>query len=219
MPFDPALRHPVMCLTQDALPVSHVEQARRLCAAGARWIQVRMKGVEDPREWIKVAGEIADICKAHGAICIVNDSVDVAMAAGAHGAHLNWRDTGWREARRYLGPKRILGGTVNNVADARRAALAGCLDYVGIGPWRFTTTKQKLAPVLGLTGVRRLVAQLDGLPAWAIGGIVAGDLPAVRATGAAGAAVSSALYRDGRIEKNYRAFAAAWGPTLNKSHS
>lgn len=219
MPLEPAQRHPVMCLTQDGLPISHVEQARRLCAAGAKWIQVRMKGVEDPREWINAAGTIVEICKSHGAICIVNDSVDVAIAAGAHGAHVSWRDCSWGEARRVLGKKRLLGGTVNNEADARRAARANCLDYVGIGPWRFTTTKQNLAPVLGETGVRGLIAQLDGLPAWVIGGLQPADLATVRRTGATGAAVSSALYRDGRVEENYRLFRTAWGPALEELRS
>ena len=81
-----------------------------------------------------------------------------------------------------------------------------------MGPLRFTATKQNLAPVLGFEGVRALLARLDGLPAWVIGGVEPGDLPALRMTGAAGAAVSSALYRGGRIEENLNAFLAAWHP-------
>jgi thiamine-phosphate pyrophosphorylase len=214
MPFDRAHRHPLMCLTQDGLPFSHAEQAQRLCVAGARWIQLRMKNA--PREdWIATAREVARICQMYGAICIVNDSVDVALAANAHGVHLGARDEDWGEARRRLGADRILGGTVNNASDAFRAAEGNYLDYVGVGPWRFTTNKKNLAPVLGAEGVRDLVAQLDGLPAWVIGGIVAKDLADVRGTGATGAAVSSALFSQGRIEDNYRALVVAWGPTAN----
>jgi thiamine-phosphate pyrophosphorylase len=114
---------------------------------------------------------------------------------------------------------RILGGTINGPVDAQRALDVDCLDYVGIGPWRFTTNKKNLAPVLGASGIKPLVAQLDGIPAWGIGGIEASDLAAVRATGAAGAAVSSALYRDGRIEENFRALLAAWDAAANPLRS
>jgi thiamine-phosphate pyrophosphorylase len=140
----------------------------------------------------------------------VNDSVDVTLAVGADGVHLGKSDESWREARERLWPDRILGGTINNAEDAARAIEADCLDYVGIGPWRFTTNKQNLAPVLGAEGIRDLVAQLDGLPAWAIGGIEASDLPTVRRTGAAGAAISSALFRDGKLEQNYRTLVTMW---------
>lgn len=198
-----------MCLTQDHLPLTHVEQARRLCAAGAKWIQVRMKTTDAVR-WADVCSEIVLICRDHGAVCIVNDSVEIALASGADGAHLGRKDGDWREARAELGPHRILGGTVNNPDDARYAALVGGLDYVGVGPWRFTANKQNLAPVLGSEGVRALVERLDGLPAWAIGGIEAADLAAVRGTGAAGVAVSSALFREGNVEANFRHLAEAW---------
>jgi thiamine-phosphate pyrophosphorylase len=113
-----------------------------------------------------------------------------------------------------MGREMILGGTINNEEDARRALDAGCLDYVGIGPWRFTKTKEKLAPVLGREGVAALVAQLDGIPAWAIGGIVAADLPDVRASGAVGAAVTGALYQGGRLRDNFQTLNAAWQQTM-----
>lgn len=211
MPLERSQLHPLMCLTQDGLPWSHAEQALRLARAGARWIQLRMKHA--PADvWLATAREVVVACRKYQAICIVNDSVDLALEAGADGAHLGAADEDWAEARRRLGPDRILGGTVNNVSDAFRAMEGNYLDYVGIGPWRFTANKKNLAPVLGPEGVRGLVAQLDGLPAWVIGGITADDLPAVHATGAAGAAVSSALFSGGRIEENFRALLAAWKP-------
>ncbi len=108
---------------------------------------------------------------------------------------------------------------MNHAADATRAVACGCLDYIGVGPWRFTTNKQHLAPILGPDGVRAVIAQLDGLPAWVIGGIEAADLPLVRETGAAGAAVSTALFRDGRVEENYRRLAAAWDPAITELRS
>ncbi|MFT3782410.1 MAG: thiamine phosphate synthase [Nibricoccus sp.] len=198
-----------MCITQDGFPLSHEEQAARLCEAGARWIQLRMKNAEQ-EYWIKTACAVVEICREHGAVCIVNDSVDVAFASGADGVHLGKEDEDWRDARRRLGRGLLLGGTVNNEKDANRAVIANCLDYVGIGPWRFTTTKKNLAPVLGESGVRLLVAMLDGLPAWVIGGVEPADIPSVRATGAAGVAVSSGLYRGGMLATNFRDYAKAW---------
>jgi len=208
MPLEP-LKYSVMCITQDGLALSHEDQAERLCEAGARWIQLRMKNAP-PQHWVDTARAVVAICREHGAICIVNDSVDVAIAAAADGVHLGADDENWQEARRRLGRSLLLGGTVNNEGDARRAITASCLDYVGIGPWRQTATKKNLAPVLGPAGVRLLVAMVDGLPAWAIGGIEPVDLAEVRATGAMGVAVASGLFRGGRLETNFKTYAAAW---------
>ena len=202
-------RYSLMCLTLDGQAWSHEEQADRLCYAGARWIQLRMKQVALP-QWIATACAVVDVCRAHGAVCIVNDSVEVALASRADGVHLGRCDEGWGEARRRLGPGPLLGGTVNNAEDARRVIDAGCLDYVGVGPWRFTATKHRLAPVLGADGARSLVTMLDGVHAWVIGGIEPGDLAAVRATGAAGVAVASGLFRGNHVEANFNAYAAAW---------
>lgn len=216
MPIDRAKQFPLMCLTQDGLPFSHVEQTRRLCAAGAKWIQLRIK-TGSPTQIAETAALVTGICREHGAVCIVNDHVDIALATGADGVHLGRTDEDWREARRKLGPGRLLGGTINSEADALHAIDCNCLDYVGIGPWRFTTNKKNLAPVLGPDGIRALVRQLDGLPAWAIGGIEAEDLLAVRATRAVGVAVSTALFRSGRIEENFRALLDAWQPKQLRS--
>lgn len=211
-------RHPVMCITQDGLALSHGEQVRRLCAAGARWIQLRMKSAV-PDHWISAAREAVGICDEHGAICIVNDSVEIALATGAHGVHLGRNDLGWREARARLGAQAIIGGTVNNLAEARLAREAACLDYVGVGPLRFTRTKEKISPVLGFDGVREVLAELGDLPAWVIGGVQPGDLSSLRAGGAAGIAVSSALFHGNCVEENFRAFQLEAGPLIAASLS
>jgi thiamine-phosphate pyrophosphorylase len=209
MPLDAQSRFPVMCLTQDGTGIPHSEQAARLCAAGARWIQLRMKHA--PRGyWLEEARAAAQECHGCGALFIVNDSVDIALASGADGVHLGSLDEEWTKARTALGSDKILGGTVNNAADAARAVQSGCLDYAGIGPLRFTSTKSALAPVLGLEGVRRLIDGLGGIPAWVIGGATTGDMAGLREAGAAGVAVSSSIHRGGRIEQNLHAFLAAW---------
>jgi thiamine-phosphate pyrophosphorylase len=209
MALDPARRFPLMAITQSGGPTSQADQAARLCAAGVRWIQLRMKETP-PDIWLAAAREVAAICRSHGVICIINDSVDIALEVGADGAHLGRTDLDWREARRRLGPDRILGGTVNYAWEARKAVEAGCLDYAGVGPLRFTRTKKELAPLQGYEGIRELVGILGGIPAWAIGGIEAADIPVLRGLGAAGAAVCSALLRNGAVDENVRTFLEAW---------
>jgi len=198
-----------MCLTMDGLALGHCAQARELCRAGAGWIQLRMKGASRIA-WLAEAKAAADVCDRHGALLIVNDDVEIARESGAGGVHLGSLDADWQSARRALGPTAIIGGTVNNSGDARRAVESGCLDYVGVGPLRFTSTKAALSPVIGIGGVRALVAELPGLPAWVIGGVVPADLAQIRASGAAGAAVSSFLFRGPDIAGNFRALANAW---------
>jgi thiamine-phosphate pyrophosphorylase len=198
-----------MCLTQDGTGLPHAVQAGRLCSAGARWIQLRMKEGDDDYR-LDEARRVAAVCRRHRAILIVNDRIDIAVASGADGVHLGATDVGWEEARRRMGPARILGGTVNNAEDAARAVRCGCLDYAGLGPLRFTATKAKLAPVLSLPGIHALVAALGTIPAWAIGGIVPEDLPLLREAGCAGAAVSSYLHRGGRLERNLARLLSAW---------
>lgn len=209
MALDPSRRHRLMAITQSGGPMPQAEQAARLCAAGVRWIQMRMKDTPRPL-WLETAREVAGICRRHGTICIINDSVDIALEVGADGAHLGRTDLDWREARKRLGPDRILGGTVNYTWEAEKAAKAGCLDYVGVGPLRFTRTKKELAPLQGYEGVRGLVAILGDIPGWAIGGIEVSDVPVLKGLGVAGSAVCSALLRDGTVDQNVRAFLEAW---------
>jgi thiamine-phosphate pyrophosphorylase len=206
---DPRIDFPLMCLTQDGTGLSHGEQASRLAAAGARIVQLRMKGAS-AGAWLSEARAAAEACHSHGAILIVNDSVPVALGSGADGVHLGTADGGWAEARRLLGPGMILGGTVNTPGEARLARECSCLDYAGVGPLRFTTTKAKLSPLLGMDGIRALLAELGGLPAWVIGGVRAEDLPAIRSAGARGAAVSSAVHEGGRLEESLGVLLAAW---------
>lgn len=216
MPLNPDHFPSVMALTLDGQALSHTEQARALVAAGAGWVQLRVKNTP-PDAWLEIAREVVAICHEGGALCTINDDVDIALAADADGVHLGQCDEDWITARARLGPEKLLGGTVNDVESARRAAAAHVLDYVGIGPLRFTATKQKLAPVLGLDGISVILPLLDGLPAWAIGGVQPADLPALRRAGLAGVAVSSSLYAQTQVTVNYAAFAAAWESTSSQT--
>jgi len=199
---------PIIALTQDGLALSHVEQTRALIAAGVSWIQLRMKTAA-PDAWLATAREVVALCREAHVLCTINDNVDIALATNADGVHLGKLDEDWTAARARLGPDKLLGGTVNNAADARRAAASDVLDYAGIGPLRFTTTKQNLAPVLGLDGIAALLPLLGGLPAWVIGSVQPADLAPIRAIGAAGIAVCSPLYATDNITANYHNFTTA----------
>lgn len=209
MPLKPEQRHPLMAITQDGLAHGHLQQTEALLSAGVRWIQLRMKG-GDTLERERIALGFVERCHEAGAVAIVNDSVALTLTSHADGVHLGKLDQDWREARALLGADKILGGTVNDEADAKRVRDADCLDYVGLGPWRFTRTKMNLAPVLGEAGMGPLIAGLSPLPVWAIGGIVLDDVSRVRAIGAAGVAVSGALLDSSDAQGWCRAFMKAW---------
>ena len=164
---------------------------------GCRWIQLRMKDADDDKV-IAVGRAAARLCHARGAVLIIDDRVALCHAIGADGVHLGRHDMPVDEARRLLGAGAIIGATVNTPDDLRRAAAAGA-DYAGCGPFRFTTTKARLAPILGLEGYERLVKVRDGLgrplPLVAIGGITIADVPSLMSTGVDGVAISGCVVR------------------------
>ncbi len=209
MAFHMSKRCPLLAITQHGGPMSHPEQAARLCTAGVRFLQLRMK--DAPRDvWLRTAREVVSIGHAHRATVIINDSVDIALESGADGVHLGRTDLPWQEARKRLGDDKILGGTVNYGWEAEKAVKVGCLDYVGVGPLRFTRTKKELAPLQGFEGIRTLVEILGDIPAWAIGGIEVADVVPLRELGVTGTAVCSALLRGGTVDANVGAFLEAW---------
>lgn len=164
---------------------------------GCRWIQLRMKDAAEDK--VTAVGRAAvRLCHVRGAVLIIDDRVALCRAIGADGVHLGRHDMPVDEARRLLGADAIIGATVNTPDDLRRAAAAGA-DYAGCGPFRFTTTKARLAPILGLEGYRRLVKVRDGLgrslPLVAIGGITLADVPSLMSTGVDGVALSGCVVR------------------------
>ncbi|HET9654737.1 MAG TPA: thiamine phosphate synthase [Kineosporiaceae bacterium] len=160
-------------------------------AAGADCVQVRVARTSTDREALALTREVLATCREYGATCLVNDRVDVALAAGADGVHLGADDLPVAVARRILGDQALIGATARDPLTARRAEDDGA-DYLGVGPFRATRTKDGLPPAIGLAGVGAVAAAV-GIPVLAIGGIVAGDLPGLLSAGAHGAAVVSAL--------------------------
>ncbi|MDE7414355.1 MAG: thiamine phosphate synthase [Muribaculaceae bacterium] len=165
-----------------------VRQAEIVLSAGCRWIQVRMK--ETDEEEIKEALiRLLPKCQEAGATLIVDDHYKLSNYC--HGVHLGQNDISIREAREEITPEKIIGLTVNT-PDQIISSRIDPPDYYGVGPYRFTSTKKNLSPILGLDGYKQLSALIDR--EWvAIGGIRPNDIPAILKTGAAGIAVSSII--------------------------
>lgn len=169
------------------------EQVTAAIEGGCRWIQLRMKNAPD-EEVSRTARELIDICRDHDAFLVIDDRVDVVNELKVSGVHLGKEDMDPLQARELLGPNAIIGITANTADDIIRYK-GKDVDYVGLGPFRFTTTKEKLAPELGLEGYRRIVREVRDagveLPIVAIGGITLDDVEALMKTGVNGIAVSA----------------------------
>ncbi|MFN8260624.1 MAG: thiamine phosphate synthase [Chitinophagales bacterium] len=179
-------------LTQDLPDSTHQELVQIACENGIRWIQLRVKN--KPLEvWLQIAKEVKTICDKYRATLIINDNVEIAMAVDAHGVHLGKNDMSVAEARTLLGKSKIIGATANTLEDVQQLQDAG-VDYIGLGPYRFTKTKEKLNPVLGIDGYFQIFRFSDfQIPIIAIGGIKLEDVEALMNTGIYGIAVSSAI--------------------------
>ena len=175
--------------------ISLTEQTEYVLEAGCRWVQLRLKGADDAEIYM-VGKALRQLCDYYEATLILDDVVRMVPVIGADGVHLGKQDMPVDEARRILGEEYIIGGTANTFEDIERLARQGA-DYIGCGPFRFTTTKKNLAPVLGIDGYREIIEKMSkagiDLPVVAIGGITADDIDAILATGVRGIAVSGTV--------------------------
>ncbi len=176
-------------------PAAQIQQAKEACEAGARWIQLRLKNESDA-VILATAKVVKEICAQHDAVFILNDHIHLAIAANADGVHLGKEDCSPLEARKQLGPTKIIGGTSNTLEDIEYLVESG-VDYIGLGPFRFTSTKEKLSPIVGLTGYSTIIAACKTknitTPIIAIGGIEQADIQAILQTGIYGVAVSGSI--------------------------
>lgn len=192
-----------------------VAEAEAVSRGGCRWIQLRMKEASRG-EIINAGRQLRKLADRIGATLILDDYVELVDIVGADGVHLGKNDMSTDDARRILGPGKIIGATANTFEDMRLAA-ERCADYVGLGPFRFTTTKKNLSPVLGLDGYASILSECRqkgiSLPVVAIGGIVARDIPGILSTGADGIAVSGAILNAIHPEEE----TAIWLDKINNS--
>ncbi len=183
---------------------SYLDSAMMALEGGCRWIQLRMKDA-DEAEIERTARQILPECRRRGAVFIIDDHVELVKRVGADGVHLGKNDMPVDEARRILGDEFIIGGTANTFEDIQRLAAQGA-DYIGCGPFRFTTTKKNLAPMLGIEGYENIVSLMKthgiNLPIVAIGGITYDDIPRIMSTGVTGIAISGSVLRaDNPVEE------------------
>ena len=161
-------------ITHQTERYSYFESARMALEGGCKWIQLRMK--EAP----------------------LDDHVELVKKLEVDGVHLGKKDMPIDQARQILGETFIIGGTANTFEDVVQHYRAGA-DYLGIGPFRFTTTKKNLSPVLGLEGYASILSQMKeaniNLPVVAIGGITNEDIPDILRTGVNGIALSGTILR------------------------
>ena len=173
----------------------YLDGVRMALEGGCRWIQLRMKDAS-AEEVLKTAESTRKLCRQYDAVFLLDDYVELVERSGADGVHLGKNDMPIDEARRLLGKDKIIGGTANTFEDVKCIYSAGA-DYIGCGPFRFTTTKKKLSPILGLDGYRRIIEQMNAyrinLPIIAIGGILLPDVSDIMQTGVSGIAVSGAI--------------------------
>lgn len=162
---------------------------------GCKWIQLRFKK-GNSEDTYTLAEAVKNLCEERQATFIINDNVPLTQKIDADGVHLGLKDMKISNAREILGPNKIIGGTANTLEDIQKQIKEGA-DYIGLGPFRFTKTKDNLSPILGLEGYQNIVTELRLLgistPIYAIGGIQFEDVAPIIQTGIYGIAVSGLI--------------------------
>ena len=174
---------------------SIAEEVKMVIDGGCRWVQLRMKDVSD-EEVKSVAEQIIPMCQETDTILVIDDRVELTMDLKVHGVHLGKNDMPAVDAREYLGAGAIIGVTANTAQDIIAYKKVD-VDYVGLGPFRYTTTKSNLSPIIGLDGYRDIITEVRNagveLPIVAIGGITLEDVAKLMSTGVNGIAMSGAI--------------------------
>ena len=177
---------------EDAL----MDQIAAAIDGGAGIVQLREKHL-DHDAFLKEAKRFVALCREKGAVSIINDDVDIALAADADGVHVGQEDLAAGRAREVLGPDKIVGVSAHNVDEALAAQAAGA-DYLGVGAAFSTGTKTDAKPITRET-IRAVTAAVE-IPAVAIGGITRENLPQLSGCGLAGVAVVSALFAQSDVK-------------------
>lgn len=201
-------------ITNTDCPVPVDTQVKEAIAGGCRWIQVRMKDATDD-EIADVIEKIKPLCLEKEAFLIMNDRVELAKRLDVGGVHLGKTDMLPSKARLMLGPAAVIGVTANTIDDII-AVRSLDIDYIGIGPFRHTTTKKHLAPVLGIEGIQYICAEMEAkqieIPRVAVGGIRLDDVAVLMEAGVNGVAVSGAIAFDKDIAAETARFLEALAP-------
>lgn len=201
-------------ITNQNSPLSIVDQVKAVLAGGCRWIQIRMKDASDD-EVKSVVEEVKPLCAEKDAFLILNDRVELAKQLEVSGVHLGKEDMLPSKARMILGAAAVIGITANTIDDVV-AVRSLDIDYIGIGPFADTRTKEKLAPRLGIDGIKSICDAMEKkeieIARVAVGGIKLEDVPMIMETGVNGIAVSGAIALSDDPEREARRFLEALRP-------
>lgn len=175
---------------------------RKALDSGIKWVQVRWKNAPE-HELISLCEVSKQLCSEYQSVCIINDHVQIAKEIDADGVHLGLNDSAIEEARLILGENKIIGGTANTLSDVIQRIKESC-DYIGLGPLRFTTTKEKLSPVLGFEGYQAIIdglreKSIDIPRIFAIGSVTLEDILPLQGIGIYGVAVSGLITKQPTI--------------------
>ncbi|MCH5233208.1 MAG: thiamine phosphate synthase [Muribaculaceae bacterium] len=201
--------------TKVSTPV--IDQIFGVIEGGCRWIQVRMKDASD-EEISKVIEAVKPKCIETGSFLLLNDRVELAKTLNVGGVHLGKDDMPVSKARMILGAAAVIGVTANTFADVAAVSQLD-IDYYGIGPFANTSTKEHLAPILGLDGVRKICFEMEEknimIPHVAVGGITLDDVLPLLEAGVNGIAVSNAIAGASDIVKETKKFIDLLPKTVN----
>lgn len=198
-------------ISQGETPEQHLENIQKACTSGAELVQLRLKNVNETT-LLKIAHQAREITAHFQTRLIINDNYKIAKEVKADGVHLGKTDADPSVARKYLGEYYIIGGTANTLDDCLKL-IKKKVNYIGLGPFRFTTTKKKLSPIIPLIGYQSILDELKTeTPIIAIGGITLNDVPEILKTGIYGIAAS------GEITKNFNSI-QSFHKLLNASSS
>ncbi len=182
-------------ISQGSTIAEQLKNIQEVLENGCEWIQLRFKNQTDTN-CQELAKKAQLLCKEHKAILIINDNVSLAQEINADGVHLGLLDMRIKDARIILGETKIIGGTANTFEDIQNHIQNGC-DYIGLGPYRFTITKENLSPILGLEGYQSILQKMKihqlNIPIYAIGGISLSDIEELIQIGIQGVALSGLI--------------------------
>ncbi|AZB00548.1 thiamine phosphate synthase [Chryseobacterium joostei] len=189
---------------------THQEQElniRKALDNGIKWIQVRWKNAPE-NELISLCEISKQLCSEYQSVCIINDHVQLSKNIDADGVHLGLNDGSVEEARLILGKNKIIGGTANTLSDVLQRINESC-DYIGLGPLRFTSTKEKLSPILGFEGYQEIISHLQEksteIPKiFAIGGVTLEDITLLQQIGIYGVSVSGQITNQPSIINEFK---------------
>lgn len=191
----------VYYISQGKTPNDHLQNIKKMVDAGVNWVQLRIKG-SSANEILDIAQKAKEYCHENQVVFIINDDIQIAKLLNSDGVHLGREDESPQTAKKLLGNEKIIGGTANTWDDCQKL-IQMRVDYIGLGPFRFTLTKEKLSPILGIEGFRAIMNKIKGskidIPVIAIGGIRLEDIEELVEIGISGVALSGFLHEQENI--------------------